>query len=394
MGSINFISFPYLNSGSEKDHLGKRNFVVFFGADFRNLTREIDYQLFIKKTNEMLDYIRLHFPECEYLYLPHPNETDEYTLLNLQGFRIVKNRIAEDFLYENADSIAYVFSACSWASVTALSMGLKTGVFLDVLRGIFPEDLMTLYRGYFSRLPDEFFIRSFGDQLPKIEPLNLEAEHEGFEIMKREIGTTKKVWVLTSDPALALRGAILIKELRKKLPELAATLVIINGRRWDMVKTSRILNKTFNEKITIPFKRVWYSKHLLKIIHAFRVADYIKKLAVKDGDVILSFAHVLFEENCLISYHKDTRKILFIENRFYDFSYGGGAQKLPADNYRSPIGGKIFRLIVEPLLGLHPTILRVYKDGRYGMDLVHYPEPLNSVFNSVFVLMPWIQKRN
>ena len=120
--------------------------------------------------------------------------------------------------------------------------------------------------------------------------------------------------------------------------------------------------------------------------------DYLReaddqKLPLVAGDVLISFATTLFEENCLLSYHPGLKKIMFIGYGWYHFIYEGGHRKLKTDSYHSSWGSRFFNHLLEPLLGLHRTTYQEYKDGKV-INYFRYLEELGTIYNNVFVLMP------
>ena len=388
MGVVKKINFPYFLKSVSPEMSRNKRLVVFFGTDFYNLPLDSNREIYIERTNQILDYIRRHFKGYQLLYLPHPNEKDELTHLNLKDFELPKEHvIGELFLYENANSIEYVFSTCSWACGSAYAMGLNAAVFLETFRGAVSEETIIGYRSYFFGFPASFFINSF-DQLPqKRPPLSREAELSGQRQITQAIGDSKKIWVLASDPALALRASIIIRLLRAGKPNLKASLLMINHRRWDLVSSQKNLLDVFDEMIPLPNKKVWYSARPGKVMLAIKVAHHMRNLSIAPGDVFISFSNLLFEENCILSYYPKVRKILFIESRWYNFIYEGGSAALPQSGFHGSLGTRFFNYILEPILGLHGTIFKEYKDGKV-INIFRYQAPLSETYDQTFVLMP------
>src|SRR3989338_9689651 len=209
MGRIQKISFPYLLGSTAGGH---EKIAIFFGTDFYNLPIGSDQKLFTLRTNGMLAYVRRHFPDVRLLYQPHPNETDEYTLIDLSGFEVGKRTIADILLAEQAPRIAGVFAACSWAAASAYSMGFRAGVFLDLLEGAIPDDALIGYKSYFAGFPDSFFIRSFEQELPPHPPAQEEEKKRALAAIEEAVSGAKTVWFLSSNPAYVVHAAILAED--------------------------------------------------------------------------------------------------------------------------------------------------------------------------------------
>ncbi|MEA1929451.1 MAG: hypothetical protein U9M92_00980 [Patescibacteria group bacterium] len=360
---------------------------VFFGADFYNLPLDSDRDLFIQRTNQIFDYMRRHLPDHKFVYQPHPNETDESKHLDLEGFKIGRHVVAEMYLHENADSIDYVFSAQSGASISAFAMGFDSVIFLDLLSGALSADSILGYRSYFSELPDSFFIKSFDDPLPRRKHINVEDERGSLVKVREALDLNKTTWVIASDPYSGFRGAVLVSNLKKENPNLRAKLIIINHRRWDLGRDSEFMKSSFDEIITLPGGRVWYGVGFKKLLATVRVARFIKRLPLQPGDNLISFANALFEENCFLSYHPRVNKIAMINSRMYKFIYDGGYESLPDGGWSGSLGVWFFSYLLEPLLGLYRTIYKEYDDGKV-LNLFRYTLPLEDIYDKIFVLKP------
>lgn len=388
MTGVRKILFPYLIDYSSPPPKHER-IVVFFGTNFLGPALPIGWneELIITHTNKMLAYIRTHFSGYRLMYQPHPNETVETEHFDMSGFTIGEKTVAELFLYANAASIEYVFSACSNASASAFSMGMNAAVFLDTLGdGTVPGESIIAYHGYFAGLPDYFFIRSY-DQAPKQREPHREAlEREGLHEIKKTLDTKNRIWFLCADPALALRAALIIRELRKDNAAIKAGLIQIHHRRWDLLASFGSFVQEFDHSIELPLPRAWYSVRLSKILHAYRAAQSLRTLPIEDGDSVVSFSNLLFEENCILSFYPKTKKFLIIENRWYDFVYEGGHLMLPHSSFHIPWGIRVFNIFVEFPLRLHQTLFDEFTDKT--VNIFRYREPLQKIYDAVFVLMP------
>src|SRR3989344_332481 len=113
-----------------ENNSSRANRVIFWGADFKFLPPGIPEDKFIELSNACIDYVRKNCKGCALIYKLHPAETDEYTKLNLDGFKIVgTDDIGEFFLLKNINNIKYTFSAISGACVSAHKMGIPSFIF-------------------------------------------------------------------------------------------------------------------------------------------------------------------------------------------------------------------------------------------------------------------------
>ena len=385
MSQIEKINFPYFIKKEEVPI--KEKMVVFFGTDFYNLPLNSNRDNYIIATNRMLDYIRKHFAGHRLLYQAHPNEKEELKHLNLAGFVAGEKKVAEVFLYENANKIEYVFSTCSWANGSAYAMGINSAVFLDLLKGAISDDSIRAYHSYFEGLPADFFITSFDDLPPKQKHIGLLDEQGGLNKIVESIGNTKKVWVLATDPALALRGAIIGRFLKEKNKDIKIGLVLISNNRWANIKEGQHLFKIFDEAVEIPRGRVIYSARPKRIIEAVKVSFRMRNLPIQENEALISFSNLMFEENCLLSYYPKIKKILFMESRWYFFTHEEQYKILPKKSFNTSIGQKFFSSIIEPILGLHRTIYDEFDDGKV-LNFFRYRKPIEKVYDKVFVIMP------
>mgnify|MGYP001603823625 CR=1 FL=1 len=386
MGSITKINFPFSLS-RVRQSVSEKPMAVFFGADFYNLPLDANQGLFIEKTNEILNLIRKELPKHKLVYQPHPNETDEFSKLDLRGFEVGEHTIAEIYLYENASAIDYVFSAQSGASIAAFSMGFDSVIFLDLLHGALSEETIVGYRSYFDGLPESFFMKSFTGPLYRRNQRSSEIELRALTMISSLINPNKTLFVLSSDPSTALRGAVLVRQLRRQFPLLTAKLIMINHRRWQLAKDNPTVAGSFNEIILLPWSRVWYSTNWANLEKTFRAARTLRKQTFEVGETLISLAHGLFEENAILSYHSHLNKILLIENRWYKFIYDGGYRELPSGGWEDSWGARLFNHFLEPLLGLYRTVYREYQDGKV-LNLFRYQKDPEQIYDKILVLMP------
>jgi len=384
MGVVEKIVFPYrlpLQSQS------RERTAIFFGTDFYNLPAGSNHELFIERTDEMLAFMRRHLPNTRLLYQPHPNETDEYTKLDLQGFTVGKKIIAEALLSENALNVVFALSACSGASLSAYQMGFNAAVAIDLLHGAVPEEVIVGYRSYFGSAPENFFLQSL-DDLPVRRPVAEADETHAIRSIQNAIGSAKKLWVLIQSPSFMVQAALIVRYAREVNPNLEAGILKIGSRRWEVSPAFDTLESGFNETILVRDRRILYSARPLRLLEATFATFRIFRLPIRKGDAVVSFCYTMFEEDCLISYHKrKARMIGFIESRWYHFTFVDQGKNLPKSEFRTPRGAFAFAWFLEPLLGLYRTVTREYKDGRV-INFFRYRAPLESVYDTAFVLMP------
>ncbi len=384
MGTVEKIIFPYCL----RPEPSGENIAIFFGTDFYNLPAGSNERLFIERTDQMLAYMRARLAHCRLLYQPHPNETDEYTKLNLKGFEVGQKMIAEVLLYEQASSVQFVLSACSGASLSAYAMGFNAAVAINLLSDALPEDAIAGYGQYFAGAPDAFFLRHLNGPLPVRSRVSQEEEQRASALIKEAIGSPKKLWVLIQSPGFAIQAVRMLQLARESNPSMQACILTIGGRRWStMPAVSKLLDE-FDETLRLRDSRILYSARPQRLLEAAREAYKIKCLPISVGDVVVSFCYTMFEEDCVISYHKHkARMIGLIENRWYHFTFVNRGHSLPQSGFRAPHGALAFAWLLEPLLGLYRTVTREYKDGRV-INFFRYRLPLESVYDTAIILLP------
>src|SRR3989344_1239580 len=290
MGVVQKILFPYTYPALPAEKRSAPDTAIFFGTDFYNLPSGSDQKLFIERTNQMLDYVRRHFPNARLLYQPHPNEKDEYTLLALTGFEVGKRTIADVLLFEQAPRIAGVFAACSWAAASAYSMGFRAGVFLDLLKGAIPDDALLGFRSYFAGFPDSFFIRSFEQELPPHPPAQEEEKKRALAAIEEAVGGAKTVWLLSSNPAYVVHAAILAEHLKAKR-HMTVNLVLVRSFRWRIIEDVAFY-KAFDQIVSVQPQR--YTARPQKFLGILRNALELWRLGISPNDAVISFAHAQF----------------------------------------------------------------------------------------------------
>jgi hypothetical protein len=388
MGVVKKISFPYLVKSYNPNLSPEQRLVVFFGTSFVGSSSlpGWDQALFVERTNQMLDYIRSNFKGRQLLYQPHPNETTEIELFNLDGFTVGDKVIAELFLYDKAEQIEFTFSACSGASISAYAMGLNAAVFLDTLTGAITKWDLLAYRSYFAGLPESFFIKSFAQSVPE-QSARLALFDDATATIRQAFTGAPMVWLLASEPGVLIKAITLARILRQVNPGQKISLIKMNNRRWEIISTSSGLLSVFDRVVELTHPSVRFSARLPMVLAAFRSAQAIKKLPIGPNDAIVSFPYTLFEENCLQSYFPTAKKILMLENRWYNFTYEDGSKDFEIKKFNRSKGVLFFNYFLEPLLGLHRTIFLDYP-GCNVLNKLRYVEPLEKVYDTTLILMP------
>lgn len=139
----------------------RRRRVVFFGTPFL-LVKNIEPEIYVRRLNDCLDYLRTHYAEsCDLVYRPHPAETDESSRLNLAGINLENDReAAELYFLRHFRAIEAVYTVSSSVARVALHNGLRA----YALWPVFP--FPTLTTDFFARLmgdvPPEFMVRDLG----------------------------------------------------------------------------------------------------------------------------------------------------------------------------------------------------------------------------------------
>src|SRR3989338_9410979 len=209
--------------------------VVFFGANFKDLPGA-DWDKFIDITNKSLDYVRRECVGHKLYYKPHPAETDEFKLVNLNGFEITKDTsIAEFYLWKNVRNIKYTFSTCSGANISAYYMGFNSYVFWDLFNSAIDRETAKGYVEYFKNMPDNFFINDLRSELIENKKMPIEdsfLEEELSELFNKDKG---KIWFTIGDPNYLVNILVLARLVRKVNPNKKINLVIMKHHRWNVM---------------------------------------------------------------------------------------------------------------------------------------------------------------
>ena len=101
--------YYYLLNKDSKNNESEKKKVIFFGCCFKNLPRDVNFHEYVKITNQCLDFVRRECVECELYYKPHPAETDESKLLNLNSFKI-ETSCSSSSIFPEATTPCGIFS--------------------------------------------------------------------------------------------------------------------------------------------------------------------------------------------------------------------------------------------------------------------------------------------
>ena len=373
--NVHYVQFPlHLLSGGAS---GERKMIIFLGEDFRNLP-DTDLDRAMKISNQCLDYIRRECAGCELYYKPHPTETNEHTMLNLDGFIMMKRMPVEVFYIKHADEIQHVFSTCSMGSRMAYNFGFNSSLFLEPIFPALDPRTIQGFRELFSMLPAKCFIQDFS------QPLRENRKEMNFDKALDEqirtliAGRHGTVWMLIGDPNSLPYAKVIDMLVKKHNPNMSMRLVISLHHRWGTMPMDEV-KKLFDYVLFIP--RVFYSLRPDKLLRAWRAARLIRAWPVGKEDVIISRLGLAFTDDCFVSYFPRTPRVALMPKDFFDLACG--EQNLNVERYRRRLGAIFFNRVVEPLLGIERT--KYFEDKRSIAHIYRYARPLNDIFDAVWV---------
>ncbi|MFC1965155.1 hypothetical protein ACFLWG_04060 [Chloroflexota bacterium] len=164
--SIITMPYPYvLALGETKeenfDNARKSQKVVFFGNSFSEGYFGLKPEVYAHYVNQCLSFLREKYASTHKLvYRPHPTESDEIKLLNLDQFDIEDDgMLSELYFYKNFADIYAVFSVGSTSSRTALHFFINAYAFINTFP--FDEATKNYFRLEMGSVPDDFYIRDF-----------------------------------------------------------------------------------------------------------------------------------------------------------------------------------------------------------------------------------------
>ncbi len=370
--------FGLLRGENNSDQAGQ---VIFWGADFRYLPPGIPEDKFIELSNDCLDFVRNNCKGYELTYKLHPAETDEYTKLNLDGFKIVgTDDVGEFYLLKNIDRIKYTFSAISGACVSAHKMGIPSFIFLELFEPLFLPETKIGYREYFSPLPKGSFLSDLagGFQDYQTEPVIDEMLENNFkELLKNNSG---KVFFIADTPG-ALAEIIAVSNLIKNISDRKIGLIVCKHHRWDVMNMNDL--KPYFDSIDI-FPRTFYSLRPGKLFKALKIALAIQKFPIREGDILIGMSHTSLVEVCFMSYYKKARRIALLSKVSFDTVYGEKSRDmLQKIKYKTSPASRFYNLIFEPLFGLYRTIYM--DDPGKVMNFRRYQKPVSEIYDQVYL---------
>lgn len=368
-------SGPALNN---TDVNGGRRMVIFLGNDFRNLP-SINLERATQITNQCLDYVRRECSDCDLFYKLHPAETDEYKMLNLEGFALMEKTVVEVLYMKYAARIEHVFSLGSLASVTAHNFGLNSSLFLEIAASALGPQIFDGFRKYFSVLPEKCFINDFSQSLRENKKETDPSEKLENQIRALVASRSGTAWMLIGDPNSLPYAKTIDTLIKKHNSNMRMHLVISWHHRWNTMPIDEV-KKLFNAISVIP--RVFYSLHPKKILKAWRTARMIRNWPVSKDDVVISRLGLAFTDDCFASYFRHIPRVALMPKDFFDLAFK--ELNLDPQKYRKRLGATFFNRILEPLLGIERT---EYLENipRTGWNIFRYVRPVNDIFDEVWV---------
>ncbi|MBI4160776.1 MAG: hypothetical protein HY506_02605 [Candidatus Yanofskybacteria bacterium] len=373
--NVSCFSFPLGAFSNNAEH--ERRIVIFLGEDFRNLPGT-DLGRAMRISNQCLNYIRRECKGCELYYKPHPTETDEHTMLNLEDFIVMKRMPVEVFYMKHADEIRHVFSTCSLASRMAYDFGLNSSLFLEPIAPSLDPRTVLGFRELFSVLPAECFINNFSQPLrenKKPSAISREFEKQIQSVVAGRHGT---VWMLIGDPNALPYAKVVDASVKKYNPDMSMHLVISWHHRWETMPMDEV-KQLFDSVSFIP--RPFYSLRPEKLLRAWRTARQIQSWPVGREDIIVSRLGLAFTDDCFASYFSHIQRIALMPKDFFDLACG--EQRLDTERYRRRLGAIFFNRVMEPVLGIKRT--HYFEDKRRIANVYRYQRPLNDIFDHVWV---------
>ncbi len=382
MGTIENIGFPYYYLLEESKTHGRPS-AVFLGNDYKNMSKTLDRKAFIGLTNRCLDYMRRNCRDCALYYKPHPNETDEYTALDLEGFEVIpkeENEVAEVFFWKRLGSVRYAFSIASTAVWSAYNLGFNAYTFLKIAEPLLGKDIGSAL-DYYKELPDSFFIRDFDQPLVEnrktIQP---DPIPEGK--LLADMGERGDVWFIVGDPGMLVIYISFVQLIRKHFPDKRIRMILVLHHRWKRVKEAHY--KSEFDSVTA-FPRCLYSLRPRKFIEIIRTIYTIKNFKLGPRDVLLCFANSNLVENCFLSFFPN-KKIAIQLKEYFEINYGlRESETLRGAKLRIRPTVRIFSSIIEPLLGLYSSVYKEYGDGRVN-NIVRFVRPATEIYDRVYLL--------
>ncbi|OGN40462.1 MAG: hypothetical protein A2606_01720 [Candidatus Yanofskybacteria bacterium RIFOXYD1_FULL_42_10] len=381
---ISFMRWPYYWLGHSSNNGDSRNpkWVGFWGNDFYNTT-DIDFNEFIARTNQCLDYVRKNCAGCELIYRPHPEEREEIKLLNLASFVVQKDgQAAEEFLLANRENIKYSFSFCSTSSIAGLNLGVNSYIFYRCFADIFDGINKIFTDNYLKGLPENFFINNF--ETPLVENKLQLNEDAPTKIIFEDILTEHggPIWFIVQENRYLLTILGLKKIIKTLFPERKVNFIISKHHRWSDDKLKH-LRSQFDKVISIP--RVFYSLKPLRLISALTISRKIKKIKLESGSILIGLAHHDFVENCFMSYNRDKFKLAILPESVWRLNFKTEDLGFDTNKFAFNKASFFFNHFLEPVLGLNRTRFMHHEKGS-NMYFIRLHKPIEDIYDKVLLI--------
>ncbi len=388
VGTVLRVDPPYSLLKEHKKPSGARKKVIWFGfGNHQKVLKGINVSAFVKIYNDCLDFVRREYSDCDLYYKPHPVETDEYKSFRLDGFQIIGAAdLGEMFLYKNWNEIAHVFSVSSTVSRAAYSMGFNSYIFFKLFQSAYSERVVAGYENFFAGMPASFYITNLNEK-PKENALELKRDAILEDHLKGVLEKYPgKIWFILADTSFLLMTIAVANLIKILSSTRQIELLLPQHERWSLINQEEI-RPYFDGIIGFPMlKNSLKPRNLPKFFKGV-FATFLKarKLGVGAGDVFVGVGPGSLPENYLISYFKNYRIALTTQEVFdncHKFE-----TPLDADDFEIKPAALVVNKIIDPLLGLHRTFRRIRRpSGRNGLIFSRYQQPVNEIFDAVYVL--------
>jgi len=381
--NVHHVPYPHAVVGEGAQH--EPHGALFMGTPFKVIP-DLDQQAYVARVNQCLEYVRTQCKGCRLQYLVHPAETDEYRMLDLRDFAgIAREKIDDTYFERHRHELKYFFAAHSIAALVAYSLGINSYLFLDCLKGFYPESLWQWYRQVcFNEMPESFFISNFHQPLQ----LDQKTPSDGHELAEQvqqllKDGTGTVWFILQVTPLDALLSVA--RMVRKLYPHRPMGLLISRHHRWDVMDLDS-LRPLFDQVHVFP--RIFFSLRPKRLWNLLQLTRQVKNFPIGPDDVFFGFAGYELLENCFISYHpKNFRASFWVYRGFLVHQNTAENQFFAHRKYAFTPASYLYNKIILPLLGLHRVIFLKPKGQDSELYTIHrYMRPMNELYDHVFYL--------
>lgn len=359
-----------------------KDWVIFYGVTFKNIPSVYpDEKKFAEKTNLCLNYIREHCAGCKLFYKRHPHETDESSLLDLSGFKVLEEKVvSEFFILKNFHRIKHVFSTYSSATMRALALGLDAHIFLPAVKSAISPLKNEGLGPYFKNMPPEFFI---GDLNSKFQESKINIPDHPDSVLADNFSKVLSerqglIWFIIGDPALLSDIILLSRFIKNISPGRKIGLILERHHRWDtmnMEEAKSYFDKFLEYPRWIPYLRPQ------TILGQIKTALSIRRAPISPDDVLVGFNYTSLTENCFISYFPKNFRIAFCRSDALEFCYGSKDSSF-LKNYFIRKGFTFNIKFMLPFLGLNRVIFA--EDPVRVSNFDRYSRPINDVYDQVY----------